>query len=341
MLTPVCSRASLSPTTTPRVVSADGIQRISSTVYNPTFGAPFSPGATPILNQRQFAPHISAPLYSTYNLGGSRKLPFGFTLAADLGSGRTWNQFRSNNVNAPLTSSPTGPRPLAPNVNILQVQNSGQGHIDFEYIGIENHALKRLQFFAGTVHISQIDDFDDNTFFTPQASRSDAGEFARRGDEGAWQALGNFSLQLPRNVQLSGDFYGSGDQPFNITTGFDNNGDGNFNDRPQVAAASTPGAVQTPYGLLTSGRGIAILGRNRGLLPWTVHLDANLQRAFKLTRNPKAEHPQTVTANLRSSKFLNHTNVTGVGSVLGSPLFNRPYAAGPGRRVEAGIRYTF
>jgi hypothetical protein len=67
----------------------------------------------------------------------------------------------------------------------------------------------------------------------------------------------------------------------------------------------------------------------------------NLQRAFTLTRNPKAEHQQTVTLNLRSSNVLNHLNVTQMGGVLGSPLFGVPYAADNGRRVEAGLRYAF
>jgi hypothetical protein len=57
--------------------------------------------------------------------------------------------------------------------------------------------------------------------------------------------------------------------------------------------------------------------------------------------NPKAEHPQTLTFNVRSSNMLNHLNVTSVGGVLGSPLFGRAYAADNGRRIEAGMRYSF
>ena len=81
--------------------------------------------------------------------------------------------------------------------------------------------------------------------------------------------------------------------------------------------------------------------RNKGVLPWQIYLDANLQRAFKLTHNAKAEHQQTLTLNLRSSNVLNHLNVNSVGGVLGSPLFGVPYAADNGRRVEAGARYSF
>jgi hypothetical protein len=76
-------------------------------------------------------------------------------------------------------------------------------------------------------------------------------------------------------------------------------------------------------------------------MPWTFYLDTNLQRTFKLTRNPKADHPQALTANIRSSNVLNHLNVTAVGGVLGSPLFGQPYAGDNGRRMEGGLRYSF
>jgi hypothetical protein len=133
----------------------------------------------------------------------------------------------------------------------------------------------------------------------------------------------------------------SGDSHYNITTGFDNNGDGDFNDRPEYAAAGTPGAIETPYGLLVASGGVGVFPRNKGVLPWVIYLDGNVQRAFVLTRNSKAEHQQTLTVNVRSSNLLNHTNVTQVGGVLGSPLFGVPYAADNGRRVEAGVRYSF
>jgi hypothetical protein len=76
-------------------------------------------------------------------------------------------------------------------------------------------------------------------------------------------------------------------------------------------------------------------------MPWTFFLDTNIQRSFMLSRDAKAEHKQTLTVNLRSANILNHTNVTQVGGVLGSPLFGVPYAASNGRRIEAGLRYSF
>ncbi len=84
-----------------------------------------------------------------------------------------------------------------------------------------------------------------------------------------------------------------------------------------------------------------MLARNIASLPWNFHLDGNIQRVFTLTRDAKADHQQTITANVRSSNLLNHTNVTSEGGVLGSPLFLIPYSADSSRRIEGGLRYNF
>jgi hypothetical protein len=318
----------------------DGVNRITSTIYNPVYGDPFA-GATPIHSIREFSPHISNLTWGAENIGGTRALPHGFNLSADYYIGRIWNFTRSSNINSPLNDNPLGPRPGPPNLNILQMQNSGQGRVNATFAGIEQHSMKQVQFFFGGVRVNLIDDTDDNEFSTPQSSTSNEGEFGHRTGQSVWNLFGNATFKLPAGLQLSGNFHGGGDAHYNITTGFDNNGDGNFNDRPQYATPGQPGAIETPYGLLIASGGTGIFPRNKGVMPWTFYLDTNLQRVFKLSRNAKAEHQQTLTVNLRSANMLNHTNVTAVGGVLGSPLFGVPYAADNGRRIEAGLRYSF
>lgn len=318
----------------------NGVDRVTSTIYSPVYGSPFV-GATPIHSIRQYSPHLTNLTWSAWNIGGTRVLPHSFNLSADYYNGRIWNYTRTNNINSPLNDNPYGPRPGPANLNILQMQASGQGRVNAVFVGIEQHSLKRVQFFFGSVRVNLVDDTDDNEFSTPQSSTSNAGEFAHRTGQPMWNVFGNASFKLPEKLELSANFNGGGDAHYNITTGFDNNGDGNFNDRPQYATPGQAGAIQTPYGLLIASGGTGVFPRNQGVMPWTFYLDTNLQRAFKLTRNAKAEHAQTLTLNVRSANVLNHTNVKTVGGVLGSPLFGVPYAADNGRRVEGGVRYSF
>ena len=330
----------------------DGVQRVTSLVYNPVYGTPLA-GAAPIIHEyRTTAPGFNLPTYVIGEVSVSKELPKGFAATVQEVQIRFLTDARTLNVNSPLTTDPNGPRPLAMNVNILQARNDGSGVGNGTFMGLSNSKLKRVQFFMGAVHINIRENGNDELFSEPQSAYTDAGEGARRSNGNSlWQMFGNVNFTLPYKLSLSGNGYASGGTPFNITTGVDNNGDGDFNDRPQYAA---PGSVangttifNTPMGLLTNTGSYVNavpqrpIARNLGALPWNFHLDANLQRKWVLTRNAKAEHQQSLTANIRSANFLNHTNVTTEGSVLGSPQFLVPVAADTARRVEFGLRYSF
>ncbi|RRA47597.1 TonB-dependent receptor [Acidipila sp. EB88] len=318
----------------------DGVQRVTSTVYNPDFNNPLGGGATIIHSLRTVNPRLANINFSIANGGGSHDFPHGWTVAMDYYQARLWNAPRTQNVNSPLNNDPAGPRPGTPDLNVLQLNNSAQGSANVEFFSVSQHAMKRFNFFAGGVRVNLVDDNDDSEFFTPQSSRTDAGEFAHRSGQGVWQLFGNGSLTVPGEVAFSTDIHAASGAHYNITTGFDNNGDGNFNDRPQYATAGDTNAFATRYGSLVSSGGIGVFPRNAARLPWTVYMDVNAQRAFKISHH-KVDPQQTLTVNVRSSNLLNHTNVTAQGGVLGSPLFGQSYGADNSRRVEAGVRYSF
>ena len=340
-----------------QLLDMDGTNRVSSLIYTPSCSGMFDPnrcdaftGATPLLSIRTIQPHMPNLFFGIENLGFSHTIAKNWTVSADYFIAQLWHYTRTENINSPENGQPLGPRPLAQNVNILQWNSSGRGYGNVFVLGLSNQSFKHVQFFLGSVRQNVIDNTNDNPFTTPQTTGSNVGEYARRTGNALWNVFGNTTVKLPLALQLSGNLNAQGNQPYNVTTGFDNNGDGNFNDRPYIASASTPicsatvtahCAYATQFGpLSTTGTG-ATLGRNVGNIPWTFYLDTNLQRSFKLTRNPKAEHPQTLALNLRSSNVLNHLNVTAVGGIVGSPTFEKPYSGDNGRRVEGGLRYSF
>ena len=104
----------------------------------------------------------------------NKAFPHGWNLAAGMYAARSWNYFRTENVNSPLNGSPTGPRPGPANTNVLQLQNSGQGGANAQVVSLEQHALKHVQFFVNAMRINLFDDTNDEAFFTPQTTGSDA-----------------------------------------------------------------------------------------------------------------------------------------------------------------------
>jgi hypothetical protein len=344
-------------------LSQDGVNRITSIVYSPSSfcsgktAATSAPtcmplaGATVIHAVNTLQPGFPNTLYGIEEVGFTRSFARGWILTGSFSISQQWHETRMENVNAPLNNSPTGPRPGAANLNVLQWQGTGRGYGNVTSVGLSQQSLKRLQFFFGAVRIDVIDDEDNNPFLMPQTTGVNTGEYARRMGNGLLQYFGNAMVTLPARIKLSSNVNSMVRAPYNITTGQDNNGDGDFNDRPRYAPAGTPLCATSPtavpcgyntrWGLLTNSGFGPTLSRNKGVMPTTVYLDMNLARTFTLTHNAKAAHVQTLTANIRSSNILNHENVFAVGGVLGSSLFGQPYAADNGRRIEAGLRYAF
>ncbi|SNS37150.1 Carboxypeptidase regulatory-like domain-containing protein [Granulicella rosea] len=309
----------------------DGTHQIQRVTYYPG-----TIGAATVATVRQLAPGSGQNPSWQSHLGVEHDLKGHWHVQANFYLARAWNDYRSRNINAPTDGTLTGPRPFGPALNIDQYQQTGHLKGNVIFLGVDQHSLKRLQIFAGYIRMDLRSDTDGDGSF-PQ-NNTDQGETARPTWQNTHHVIAFGNLVLPRKVNLSTQFDANSGPAYNITTGFDNNNDGVFNDRPHYATAADTLVYHTRFGALSpTGTGPTI-NRNAGAMPWNIHMDVNLSRTFPLTK--KADG-QTLALNLRSTNVLNHNNVTSVGGVLGSPYLGQGYASDPGRRVEAGLRYAF
>ncbi|WP_263371893.1 TonB-dependent receptor [Granulicella cerasi] len=327
----------------------NGSRQSQITVYSPSYRAPLVPvpGSIQVNTRNRFEPGISqAPVFQ-FAARVAHEFPHHWSGQVSYSFGGTWNSSRIVNINAPKLPSSIGiapdptaslmaPRPLAPNLNIMQYQNYGHGQGAVYAATVKQNSLKRLNLNVTYWYLN----FRENPQ-TPQSTYSTQGDSARPD----WMRRGGVSglgvLQLPSRFELSMQFSALPGLPYNITTGTDANGDGVFNDRPSYAAAVGTGVYSTPYGLMTTNTVNGTVPYNVGTMPgWTINLDPNLRRTFVL--NPKdRDHLRTLSLNVRSSNVLNHTNVTTVNTVLSSGTVGQPIAAGPARRLELGARFDF
>jgi hypothetical protein len=333
------------------VYRLNGIRQMQATVYSPSYRTPLTPipGSIAVSTVNQF-PRSSLTQPSTFvaYFNVEHDFPHHWHARGNLFWGEDYNLVRIRNINAPMVPSSVGmppdptaallaPRPIAANENIMQYENSGHLAGDVVSFSVDQHSYKRFGLYARYAHMNfKTDAGDTNT--SPQSSYSNLGESARVDwlSKNSASFVGN--LNLPYKLGLSAEFDAYGGHPYDITTGTDNNGDGNFNDRPAYASALGSGVYSTRFGLLTSNTVNGNVPRNLGTMPPTTHLDMNLSRAF--TFNPK-DHPRTLTFNARSANLLNHTNVTAVNTVLSSSNLGQPLTAEAARRVELGVRLAF
>lgn len=326
----------------------DGERQQQIIINSPSFPNPFLNGNTSaaIPTIRILDPQISPPASLQIRLEMERSLPKGWKISASHSWTKGWAQMRSRNVNAPLvsTSNPdplAAPRPFGVNENILQFESSGQLKGRVLYIGVNQNSLKLFSINAGYLNFDFKTDADSD-FALPQSSYDSTGEWARPFWQTRHLLFVSASTDLPWKVRLFASLNANSGRPFNITTGRDNNGDGNFNDRPSFTTADDPQAIVTRFGLLNPNVTGGNLPRNVRTNPATATLSLNLSRTFVFgKRTSKGESPYKLTANIRANNVLNRANLSGINGVLTSPLFGRATTANQARRIEFGLRFNF
>lgn len=338
----------VTPDITTEAYRLNGVRQTQLLLYSPSFTQPLmpTPSTITVATTRQFAPNLGQTWSFQSQIGVEHELPQHWHVQANLFDAQAWGTLRSRNINAPLVNGETtnpllAPRPFAPGRNIFQFEESGHLHGQVVFLGADQHSYKRFGIFIGYLYFNLKTDADTATMF-PQSSYSDQGETARASWESTQRLFAIGQLNLPEKLSLTSQFDASSGDPYNVITGMDNNGDGVFNDRPSLTGQPGTGTYQTAFGLLNTTAINGSLGRNAGTMPALIHLDMNLSRTFQLAgHGPSSDRHQSITLNARSANLLNHTNVSAVGSVVGSPTFAQPLAAEAARRVEFGIRYTF
>lgn len=336
----------------------NGVRQQEKTIYSPDFQNPTAPaaGSISVGTIWQLPSTISQLPSFMAQTGLGHDFLHHWHLQADLDYGQAWGWMRQSNINAPMVASSIGtapdplaallaPRPIAENENIFRYEQLAHRRGGLVEFAVQQNSYERFNLSADYLHMDFRSDggfrtSDQAGAANPQSSYTENGESSRWDGEMRNLFFASFNLNLPFKAILSSILNDQGGHPYNITTGTDANGDGDFNDRPSYASAPGPGVYSTPFGLLTANTVNGNVPRNLGTMPAQIHLDMNLSRTFALNPGEK-DHLRTLSLNARSTNLLNHTNVTAVNTILSSGAVGQPIAAETARRLELGVRFAF
>jgi Carboxypeptidase regulatory-like domain/TonB dependent receptor len=325
----------------------DGVRQQQVIIDAPSFSDPFKGGvAVDVIPAiRRANPELRPPVSFQIQTGFERQIARGWKLEVSHYWSRGWGLLRSRNINAPLVDDGidplSAPRPLGVKQNILQFEASGSLTGQVLFAGLNRSGGKHLNIFSGYLWFNFHTDADQ-PFLLPQSSYDLQREWARP----SWQARHRVFfvglIDLPWGVRASTELNLASGIPYNVTTGRDNNGDGNFNDRPGVAAAGLPNAIETSFGPLDPSAINGTLRRNAGTNPLSATVDLNVSRTFGLGgRRRGGDRRYQMAFNARANNLFNRANLGGIDGVLNSPFFGRAQIAAPARRVEIGVRFNF
>jgi len=297
----------------------DGIRLRELVISNPSFPDPFAAGQSPPPSVIRVAPDIRSPYLSQASLGVERELWHTNSLTVEYSFLHGTHLFRSRNINAPLPQ--TGLRPDPNFVNINQVESAAFERSHAVTATFRGQFGKFFQPYVQYMFSKTIND-TSGTFALP------ANNYDLRPEIGPadfdWRHRLNLMgvVSLPRAFRLGLLLSAMSGAPFDITTGFDNNGDTVATDRP-------PGVT-----------------RNTGRGPGTVELDVRFSKTFDIAHfwggEPASKHKQNnLEFSVDAFNAINHTNVNGIIGDMSSPFFGRANSAGAPRTIQLSVRYLF
>jgi hypothetical protein len=253
------------------------------------------------LNQPQVINRVSDDLQSPYTMISAinveKQLPFKITAFALLLSIRQRHNLVFRDINAPLPGSPTV-RPDPSLGNVFQWESSGFFNMTQFQVGMRTQLNPGLTIFAN--YFTAKTESNTDCVFNIQGGCFPSNSYDINADRGRIPFIPkhNFflggTLGIPKlKIALNPFIIARTGQFFNITTGFDTNGDRIFRERPAFASSNTlpENLRRTPYGDfdINPAPGSAIIPRNFGEGPSFFSVNLGISRSIGFGDLPGAK----------------------------------------------------
>jgi hypothetical protein len=297
------------------VVRLDGTRQYEVVVSNPAYPNPFAGGdaaVVPPASRRLLGSDRSVPYEVRSSLSIERSLRWNIAVDGAYEFNRGLERFLTRNLNAPRPGEST--RPLPEEGNILQLESTARSQSHSLRLGLR----QRLSFLSYTANWTLSSDYNDSegSFYLPMNNYDPRADWGRSGFNPRHRYGFTVNSQAPFGTLVTVSGTGNSGVPYNITTGGDDNGDQNTNDRPVGVA------------------------RNSGNGPRFFNVDMTLSKTFRPGGRLGGRDAQlSVYANMNNA--FNLVNLRNPSGVMTSNYFGIPTSAADARDVEIGIRYQF
>lgn len=229
------------------------------------------------LTIRELDQAIRSPYIAQTALGVDRQLPGNTSLSVTYTFSRGVHMLRTRNLNAPLAS---GILPYGDIGNLYVYESTGTMRQNQLITNVSTRFNSRFNLF-GFYMLNYARGDTDGVGSFPADNYDLSAEWGPTAFDVRHRLFLGGSVTAPGRVMLNPFITASSGQPFNITTGRDNNGDTQFNDRPAFATA-TAGGVVTPWGVFNPDPvpGAEPIPRNYGRAPSQFAVNMRLSRTW-------------------------------------------------------------
>jgi len=336
-----------------QTIRVDGQHQVDVIVQNPGFPV-IEGGGVRLPASVIRSASLDQPTIQQASVGLERPLAAWADFRTDYMWTRGSNSLRSINVNAPTN----GVRPDPTVGNITEIQSTGKRASDRVTVALNARYMPRRMISMVMYQYTNTRNFADSATLLPSNSLNPDADWGPSAQDVRHRIFFNFNTPLGNGVRLGLNVQGSSALPYNITTGFDANGDTVFNDRATgVERNSGRGATQWTTNLRLN-KSIGLGGLRSGppnmpMPPPPGGGAANQRVGGGGPGGPGGgDGPQMVVMEGQNAKYrldlfvnvqnaFNNVNYNAfIGNQL-SPFFGTPTSAGPPRRVELGFSIGF
>jgi hypothetical protein len=329
-----------------QTLRVDGSRQSEVVVRNPGFPDPYSSGWLNVLPAGRLAQagDLELPTIVRSNIAIERTLSPSTRIMVGYFFAQGRNLLRGRNINAP---DGAGDRPDPSAGNITQVESTGRSasHMLHTSFSLTTPWHRTNTFVNYT--FARVRNDTDGPFSLPADNFDLAAEWGPSPLDVRHRASVLFNMDLWRGFKISTVLNASSGQPYNITTGFDDNGDTVSNDRPAgVGRNSARGAARWD----ASGR-----------LSWTFGFGERKnasgpggapQVVIRTIGGPAPDSMGGFSGGadnkrwrfelyLAGTNLLNRCSPLSYSGVMTSPFFGRFTSTMPARRLEVGSRFYF
>jgi hypothetical protein len=335
----------LQPGTYEQTLRVDGLHQREVDLPDPSYPQLDDFGAGAPANRYLLDGDLRLPRTSRASVGIDQRLHRLVQTTTTYAYQRGSSGYRGLNLNAPVNGA--RPDPLFGNIiEVASDARSRQHEVQFA-LTVNPGALfpafnaplvkwSRATVFANYTYTNAKNN-SDGPFATP-ATGSLAAEWGNAAFQVPHRFNVTFNNQVVRNLLAQVNFNTSSGNPYTIRTGFDENGDLIYNDRPDGVGRNTERGAQ--QWTLNAAAGYTILFGRQATLPPGIAVVGGGGGPQVQTVNQSGQRYRLQFV-IQVQNVTNHANYTGYSGVVTSPFFGQPTAVLGTRKVDLSVNLSF
>jgi hypothetical protein len=316
------------------ILSQDINQPGETIIVNPGFPDPLASGTKVSLPSgfSRLADDLKNPYILLSSFGVERRILPQTSLRILYKFQRGVHQFRSRDINSPLADSF---RPDSRFGRIIQVESSAffvQHSLETDF----HTNFSKTLFLLANYTVSKRTSDADGIFFLPTDNNDLSLDRSVSNYDRRHRFYTSVNWKFRKGFNFSTNYFTNSPAPYTITTGRDENGDTNFNDRPiGIRRNSERGSWHNQVDTSLSWTFSFGEKSKEDKGPTSIVLVGGEVPDFDLSKN------YSLKFYISARNILNQTNLTNFVGVQTSSFFGQATSAQIARKIEFGIRFNF